>query len=102
VTYTAAVVTGLVLAVALDLWVLRTKLVRTGAFWLSYALIIGFQLVSNGVLTSRQIVRYDPEAIVGFRVAYAPVEDIGFGFALVLSVLSLWARWNRTADQAES
>jgi lycopene cyclase domain-containing protein len=35
-------------------------------------------------------VRYDPDAIIGWRVVHAPVEDIAFGFAMVLVTLSLW------------
>jgi lycopene cyclase domain-containing protein len=44
------------------------------------------------VLTGRGVVRYDPSAILGVRLAYAPVEDLAFGFALVLTSLSLWTR----------
>jgi len=40
-------------------------------------------------------VRYHPDAILGPRLVYAPVEDLVFGFALVLSSLSLWVWWGR-------
>jgi hypothetical protein len=33
---------------------------------------------------------YKPESIIGLRIASAPVEDLFFGFSLLLSVLSLW------------
>ena len=33
---------------------------------------------------------YDSHAIIGIRLASAPVEDLLFGFALILGVLSLW------------
>ena len=36
---------------------------------------------------------YEPDAIIGLRIASAPVEDLFFGFALVLSVMSLWIFW---------
>jgi len=52
-------------------------------------------LLSNGILTGRGVVRYDPDAILGPRLVYAPVEDLVFGFALVLSSLSLWVWWGR-------
>jgi lycopene cyclase domain-containing protein len=42
------------------------------------------------VFTGRDIVRYSPSAIIGWRIAYAPIEDLGFGFALVLVTLSVW------------
>ena len=36
--------------------------------------------------------RYNPAAILGLRLAYAPVEDLGFGFALITITLCCWAR----------
>jgi len=35
---------------------------------------------------------YSPDSIIGFRIASAPVEDLFFGFALVLGVMSNWIR----------
>lgn len=35
---------------------------------------------------------YDPDVIIGIRIASAPIEDLLFGFALVLGVLSNWIR----------
>jgi hypothetical protein len=42
---------------------------------------------------------YSDQAILGLRIASAPVEDLGFGFALVLSVLTLWVVWGRKGVQ---
>jgi lycopene cyclase domain-containing protein len=95
VTYTVAAVLGALAAVALDLVVLRTRLLLRGLFWATYPIIVGFQLLSNGILTGRGVVRYDPDAILGPRLVYAPVEDLVFGFALVVSALSLWVWWGR-------
>jgi lycopene cyclase domain-containing protein len=94
-TYTVAAVLGALAAVGVDLFVLRTRLVARGVFWATYPIIVGFQLLSNGILTGRGIVRYDPDAIIGLRVVYAPVEDLVFGFALVLTSLSTWVWWGR-------
>ena len=91
-TYTVAAALGVVGALVLDLAVLRTGLVRRAVFWATYPIVLGFQLVANGALTGRGVVRYDPGAIVGVRVAYAPVEDLLFGFALMLVTLSVWVR----------
>jgi lycopene cyclase domain-containing protein len=90
VTYTWAAVLGVLAAALLDLAALRTRLLRRRAFWVAYAIVLFFQLVVNGLLTGLKIVRYDPDAILGLRVAYAPVEDLLFGFAMVLATLSLW------------
>jgi lycopene cyclase domain-containing protein len=95
VTYTAAALLGVAGAVAVDLFVLRTRLLRGRVFWATYPIIVFFQLISNGILTGRGIVRYDPDAILGLRLVYAPVEDLLFGFALVLLTLSFWTWWGR-------
>jgi lycopene cyclase domain-containing protein len=104
VTYTAAAVLGVVAAVVLDLAVLRTGLLRRRAFWVTYAIVLGFQLVVNGVLTGRRLVVYDPHAVLGgatprllggWRIAYAPVEDLLFGFSLVVQTLAWWVWWGR-------
>jgi lycopene cyclase domain-containing protein len=95
-SYTVAAVLGVVGALLLDLVVLGTRLVLGRVFWLTYLIVLAAQLVANGVLTGRRIVRYDPHAIIGLRIAYAPVEDLGFGFALVLTVLALWVRLGRS------
>ncbi len=109
-TYTQAAVVGVLATIALDLWVLRTRLLLRRAFWVSYAIIVFFQLVTNGVLTGLRIVRYDGDAIIGSdvpvflgdgRIAYAPVEDLLFGFALVVQALAWWVFWGRRGLQRE-
>ncbi len=91
-TYTVAASLGVVLTLLLELLVLRTGLLRRRIFWVSYAIVIFFQLVTNGILTGRDIVTYDDDAILGWRIAFAPVEDLLFGFALVVQTL-LWWVW---------
>jgi lycopene cyclase domain-containing protein len=89
-TYTVASALGVAVALLLDVAVLRTRLVTRAVFWWTYPLILIFQLIANGVLTGRGVVRYAPGAIIGWRFAYAPVEDLAFGFAMVLVTLSVW------------
>ena len=90
-TYTESAATAVVLALALDVLVLRTRMVGDTSFWISYVILVGFQLVVNGVLTGERIVVYDGREISGLRLANAPVEDLAFGFALVLVTLSWWS-----------
>jgi len=91
-TYTVAASLGVLGAVVLDVFVLRTRLVLGRVFWCLYPIVFAFQLVSNGILTGRGVVLYNPDVILGIRLVHAPVEDLAFGFALVLFSLSLWAR----------
>ena len=51
--------------------------------------------MTNGILTGRNVVTYDATAITGLRVVYAPVEDLLFGFALVVQTLAWWVWWGR-------
>jgi lycopene cyclase domain-containing protein len=95
VTYTAMVLIAIPAAVLLDLFGLRTRLVRRRAFWTAYAILFGFQLLVNGVLTGLRVVRYDPGTVSGLQLAYAPIEDLGFGFALILLTLSCWVYLGR-------
>jgi len=94
-SYTSLALSGVALAVVADLFILRTRLLRRKAFWTSYAIILPFQLLTNWWLTSRFIVSYNPNDILGKRLAAAPLEDLLFGFSLILAILSLWVYLGR-------
>ena len=103
-TYTAAAAVAVVAAVLVDTLLLRTRLLRTSTWWVAYAIVLFFQLLTNGWLTGRGIVRYSAAAILGSgrivafgdgRLAFAPVEDLAFGFALVLMTTSAWVAVGR-------
>ena len=83
----------------LDLEVLQTKLLKRKVFWTSYAIILPFQLLTNWWLTSREIVMYSEDTILGLRIASAPLEDLFFGFALILSVMATWVYLGRKANK---
>jgi lycopene cyclase domain-containing protein len=100
VSYSALAVTAVVGALLVDLAVLRTRMVTRRVFWVAYLIVIVFQLLMNGVLTGLDVVVYDPAAIWGPRIAYAPVEDLLFGFALIVLTLASWAAVNRRANTA--
>lgn len=100
-TYTALAVVAVLVVVVLDRWVVRTRLTATATWWSAYGIIVFFQLLTNGWLTGRGIVRYDGDVILGSgditflgdgRILYAPVEDLAFGFALVLLTCVVWQR----------
>lgn len=80
---------------AVEFWVLRTGLLRKPAYWISMAIVLGFQVPVDGWLTklSAPIVLYNPDHYSGLRFPWdIPVEDFLFGFAMVTAVLLLWER----------
>jgi lycopene cyclase domain-containing protein len=99
-TYTVAAVLAVLGAASLDLVVLRTRLLTRREFWVSYAILVFFQLIVNGLLTGLDIVRYNRADIVGARIVFAPVEDLLFGFAMVLITLALWVWAGRRSRPA--
>ena len=107
-TYTALAGLGVLAAIAVDRWVARTRLTSTRVWWTAYAIIVFFQLLTNGWLTGRGIVRYDADTILGGadptfvgdgRLVYAPVEDLAFGFALVLLSCVAWVWLGRRGEE---
>ena len=101
-TYTQISILAVLIAVTLDLFVIKTVLLKRAAFWTYYAIILPFQFLTNWWLTSRNIVMYDPDVITGIRFFSAPAEDVLFGFALILSVQSLWVNLGKRASSNRS
>ncbi len=88
--YTEITSLALMIAVLSDVLIFKTSLLTTRAFWASYAIILPFQLLTNSWLTTREVVMYNSEKIIGLRLAGAPIEDLLFGFAMVVGFLSYW------------
>lgn len=96
--YTVPAVASVVTVVLLELCRLRTGLFRSGAYWITMAIVIGFQIAVDGRLTklSAPIVSYDPRQLTGLRVPFdIPVEDFLFGFSLITATLLAWERGGR-------
>lgn len=97
-SYTQITVYALILTIFFDMFISKNSLLSTLRFWFSYFIILPFQLFTNWWLTSREIVIYNSEAIIGLRLAGAPIEDLIFGFAMILAVMSLWESKIKRAD----
>jgi len=103
--YTLLTVVAIVVVVVLDLVVVRTRLLTTLGFWLALAIMWGFQIPVDGWLTrlDAAIVRYDDRHFSGVRLFLdSPIEDFGFGFAMILATLMVWTvlgRRQRSAAQ---
>jgi lycopene cyclase domain-containing protein len=99
VTYTELAILSVLIVIIADRYLLRVRLLEKKAYWTAYSIIIFFQLITNWWLTSRNILSYSEEVIIGWRVASAPVEDLLFGFSMVTLTMSLWIFWGRKGIQ---
>ena len=104
--YSDLAIAAVLIAVMVDLFIFKNSLLTRVAFWLSYSIILTFQLITNWWLAheladGQAIVMYDPNTIIGTRIAAAPLEDLLFGFALIVSTMGLWEFWGRRGFQRE-
>jgi lycopene cyclase domain-containing protein len=100
-SYTVAAVCAPALVVLLEVAVLRTGIFRQGRFWVTVAMTLGFGVLVDGWLTklSAPIVRYQAQAASGARWPWSiPVEDYGFGVAMIALTLIVWARWTERPE----
>ncbi len=102
--YSDIAIAAVGISIMIDLFLFKNSLLTRSAFWISYAIILPFQLMTNWWLThlwndGNSIVMYNPDAIIGLRIAGAPIEDLLFGFSLVLTVMGMWEFWGRRGFQ---
>lgn len=91
--YTVATAVAVLVVVAIELFWARTGIFRSLQYWLAMAIIFFFQVLVDGWLTrlSDPVVRYAPGQFLGVRFPFdIPIEDFGFGFALVTAVIITW------------
>ena len=96
--YTLLTLLAMVLVVLYELVIARTGIFRTGSYWIAMAIIGFFQVLVDGWLTkaSSPIVNYNSEVFSGIRVFFhSPLEDFGFGFALVTLTMVVWDQLGR-------
>ena len=98
-TYTQLAILMTVFAILFDLFVTRSKMVTRKSFWNAYSIMLFFQLITNWWLTSRGILTYDKDVIIGTRIAAAPIEDLFFGFSMITMTISLWIYWGKKGVQ---
>lgn len=103
--YTWASIVAVLAVIAVEVFWLRTGLFGKVTFYVSYAIILFFQVLVDGWLTklSAPIVTYNPDANSGIRFPWdIPVEDYLFGFALIVLTMLLWERAGRDGEGGES
>ncbi|TRY18192.1 lycopene cyclase domain-containing protein [Tessaracoccus rhinocerotis] len=99
--YTLLTLLAVVAVAAIELLWLRTGIFRSLQYWLSMAIVMFFQVLVDGWLTklSAPIVIYNPVHHAGVRFPWdIPVEDFGFGWAMVTLVILVWVHLGRREE----
>ena len=84
---------GAAAAVTLLDHLLWTRLTRQRSFWIAQGIMFLFEIPTNGYLTWRPIVTYNPDFFLNIRIGTIPVEDFFYGYALITLTLILWTRF---------
>ena len=93
--YTLLTLLAIVAVVAAELIYFKSGIFATAQYWWTILIIFAFQIPVDGWLTklSAPIVIYNPDEILGLRAPWdIPIEDFGFGFAMVTLAILLWRR----------
>ena len=93
--YTVLTVLAVAAVVLVELSWFRTGVFRSLQYWLSIGIVVFFQVLVDGWLTklSDPIVLYTPSQHLGVRFPWdIPVEDYGFGWAMVTLTILVWLR----------
>lgn len=89
--YTLLAVSSVFAVVVLDR-IVKTDLLKDIRYYLFLLIIVFFKLLVNGALTAK-IVMYDPAQITNLRILTIPLEDFGFGFAMVTLAVIVWEKF---------
>lgn len=93
--YTVLTLLGIVAVVAVELLWFKTGIFTKLQYWVAMAIVFAFQIPVDGWLTklSDPIVIYYPTQHSGIRFPLdIPIEDFGFGFAMVTLTIMMWIR----------
>jgi len=86
--YTVLACSSVIVTIFVDI-ISGTKVLKKKIFHLFLFIIFLFKLLVNGFLTAN-IVLYNPDYFLGFRLGTIPLEDFIFGFSMVTLSIIFW------------
>lgn len=103
--YTVGTLLAVAVVVLVELLWAHTGIFRKAQYWIALGIMFAFQVLVDGWLTKLPdpIVSYHPEQFSRLRFPWdIPIEDFGFGFALITASLILWEVTGRREAPSES
>lgn len=70
--------------------VLGTRLLRRRPFLILLVALNVATVLADGYLTARPVLLYDPHALTLPRLWHMPLEDLGYGSALIIGAVMTW------------
>jgi len=95
--YTLLGVISVVITIILDR-VSGINVLKRKRFYLFLLVIIVFKLLVNGFLTGKDVVLYNPEFFLSFRIGSIPLEDFLFGFSMVTMTIIFWEYFKKRGE----
>jgi lycopene cyclase domain-containing protein len=86
----SAEVAGVLLALALLDQTVGLRLLRRPRFLLLLALLSFGTIMFDGYLVARPVLQYGWRFLTGIQLGWVPLEDFGYGIALVIVAVSVW------------
>jgi lycopene cyclase domain-containing protein len=92
--YTLFVFFALIFALILDLWILKTKLIRKPRFWIFLFLVVMLQTVVDNWLNGRwwfgDYIVGEYSSYSGIKIWHTPLENYLFGIGLVWMCIAVF------------
>lgn len=98
--YSREIVCVLLLLAGLD-WLSGVRLLRRRRFLALLALLSLGTLVFDGYLTARPVLRYGWRYLSGVQLGTIPLEDFGYGVALVSVAVLSWELLERAGKRRD-
>ncbi len=96
--YTGLMLISLSLVGLLD-GLFNTRILSRNNTYIYLGMVFLLNIIFNGYLTARPVVIYDPSYQLDLRLITIPVEDIGYGFALILMNTVLYQKFRRVTNE---
>ncbi len=77
-------------------WIIKAKYI--GRFYFSFLLIIFPFFLINGILTYLPVVWYNDAYNLGIRIITIPVEDVFYGFSLLLATVIIYEKLQKKKE----
>lgn len=94
--YTLSVLIGLILTLFIDYYVLKTRLIKNKKWWLYVGVLFLLHTIVDNYLNGRWwmdsyiVGPYKEGTYSGINIIETPLENYGFGFAMMLLVISIF------------